>query len=58
MTYKEGDLAAFLVLAERVLDADLGEEHLLSRIIGGVLDHLKIFPDCRQHTRTQKRVSK
>ena len=28
-TYKEGYLAAFLILAERVLDADLGEEHLL-----------------------------
>ena len=52
-TYKEGYLAAFLILAERVLDADLGEEHLLRRIIRGVLDHFKIFPDCNQKIKTQ-----
>lgn len=48
-TYKEWNLVAFFVLTERVLNANLGQEHLLSGVVGGILDDLEVFPDYKQN---------
>ena len=39
LSLEEWYLAALLILWERVLDSNLGQEHLLRRVVGGVLDH-------------------
>ena len=41
--YKERFLDALMFFTERILDADLGEKHFLSRVVGRVLHHFQVF---------------
>ena len=47
--YKEGFLDALMFFTERILDANLGEKHFLSRVVGCVLHHLQVFANYQKH---------
>ena len=45
VTYEEWPLGAFSVLGERILNAYLGQEHLLRRIVRRVLHDFQVLPN-------------
>ena len=55
--YKERFLDALMFFAERILNADLGEKHFLSRVVGRVLHHFQVFANYKNTSYVSEKES-